>query len=254
MTVAVFGCGFVGTAVADWLEANTDRIVLRVDPKFDWYDPQEAVLHAQDVIVCVPTPSKPDGSCDDSIVQEVLELCDHRHRVLIKSTVTADLLDAYDPNVCYNPEFLRAAHAEEDFRTQEMLIIGHHDNNIDDAIHWSKLFNKLPAAPVFMNRKTASMVKYAHNAWLATKVAWFHELYNNLPPGVDYTHLTNTLGVMENIGPSHMGIWNSNLGYGGHCFPKDVEALTNYVNHSILEQVKKTNETLNETTIQRSIL
>ena len=54
MTVAVFGCGFVGTAVADWLEANTDRIVLRVDPKFDWYDPQEAVFHAQDIIVCVP--------------------------------------------------------------------------------------------------------------------------------------------------------------------------------------------------------
>ena len=98
------------------------------------------------------------------------------------------------------------------------------------------------------NRSTASLIKYTHNAWLATKVAFFHELFKNLPNDVSYSTLTSTLGQMKNIGPSHMiaPSFEGTLGYGGHCFPKDVKALTNILEHSILEQVITTNKHLNE--------
>ena len=99
-----------------------------------------------------------------------------------------------------------------------------------------------------MSRTTASMIKYTHNAWLALKVAFFHELYLNTRYTKDfnYSDLTSTLGYMKNIGPSHMIAPNleGKFGYGGHCFPKDVKALTNLTDHSILKQLIETNEEL----------
>jgi len=92
------------------------------------------------------------------------------------------------------------------------------------------------------------MIKYTHNSWLATKVAWFHELYANLPPEVDYGTITSTLARFDTIGKTHMDAPNSQgtLGYSGNCFPKDVKALTKEVNHSILSTVNETNNKLNK--------
>ena len=99
-----------------------------------------------------------------------------------------------------------------------------------------------------MTRTTASMIKYTHNVWLATKVAFFHELFLNTRRMEDfnYSELTSTLGSMKNIGPSHMIAPNfeGTFGYGGHCFPKDVKALTNLLDHSILEQLIESNDKL----------
>ena len=92
------------------------------------------------------------------------------------------------------------------------------------------------------------MIKYTHNAWLATKVAFFHELFLNTRSIEDfnYSELTSTLGSMKNIGASHMIAPNfeGTFGYGGHCFPKDVKALTNLLDHSILKQLIESNEEL----------
>lgn len=90
------------------------------------------------------------------------------------------------------------------------------------------------------------MIKYTHNAWLATKVAWFHELYDTLQPEVNYGTLSSVLGKFPTIGATHMLVPNSKgtLGYSGSCFPKDVKALTKLVDHSILNYVVKVNQTL----------
>ena len=93
-------------------------------------------MNTDGIVICVPTPSKENGSCDDKHIREVLELCDYRTKVLLKSTVTPDLLSSYTPNVVYNPEFLREATAEEDFNNQEHWIFGHHANNKTDALWW----------------------------------------------------------------------------------------------------------------------
>ena len=99
-----------------------------------------------------------------------------------------------------------------------------------------------------MTRTDAAMVKYTHNAWLALKVAFFHELFLNTRRMEDfnYSELTSTLGNMKNIGPSHMIAPNleGKFGYGGHCFPKDVKALTTLTDHSILKQLIESNDKL----------
>lgn len=249
--IAVFGCGFVGNTVANFLLANGVDVI-KVDPKlYPNNDPLEAIYDSDGIIICVPTPSGPTGSCDDRIVQEVLTLIDARTKVLLKSTVTPDLIQNYDVNVIYNPEFLREASATEDFMNQPVQIFGHHAHNKEDAEWWADMFTECHTnsiETVFTNRRTASMIKYVHNAWLGTKVAWFHELYKNLPPEVNYSDLINTLGMFGRIGNSHMSAPNSEgkLGYGGSCFPKDLKALTKVVNHSILKEVILTNSKLSE--------
>ena len=154
----------------------------------------------------------------------------------------------YPSNVTYNPEFLRAKSAKEDFEKQELFILG--GENEEHMQFWENLIvPHLDKAIVKrMSRTTASMIKYTHNAWLALKVAFFHELYLNTRYTKDfnYSDLTSTLGYMKNIGPSHMIAPNleGKFGYGGHCFPKDVKALTNITEHSILKQLIESNSEL----------
>ena len=251
MKIAVIGCGFVGKTVADFLESHLID-VSRVDPVV--YPSSEISKGIKDqceaFIICVPTPESEDGTCDDGIVKLVLNELDTDKPILLKSTVTPDLMEKYPSNVTYNPEFLRASQAKDDFQKQELFILG--GDNEEHMTFWENLMvpHLNDALVKRMSRATASMIKYTHNAWLATKVAFFHELYLNTRNIKDfnYNDLTSTLGYMKNIGPSHMIAPNfeGKFGYGGHCFPKDVKALTKLTEHSILKQLIDTNAKLKE--------
>ena len=158
-------------------------------------------------------------------------------------------MEKYPSNVTYNPEFLRANSAKEDFLKQELFILG--GNNEEHMQFWENLIVPHLDKTIVkrMSRSTASMIKYTHNAWLALKVAFFHELYlNTRDMNISYSDLTSTLGYMKNIGPSHMIAPNfeGKFGQGGHCFPKDVKALTKLTEHSILNQLIDTNAKLKE--------
>ena len=247
MKVTVVGCGFVGETVADFLQSHLVS-VYKVDPA-KYSLTLDDISHKTDAfILCLPTPEREDGTCDDSVVKAVISMLPANKPVLLKSTVTPDLMGYYPSNVTYNPEFLRAAHAKEDFQKQELFILG--GENEEHMTFWENLIvPHLDKAIVKrMSRTTASMVKYTHNAWLATKVAFFHELFLNTKNMQDfsYSELTSTLGYMNNIGPSHMIAPNfdGKLGFGGACFPKDTKALTKIVKHSILSKVIETNKEL----------
>ena len=248
MKIAVIGCGFVGATVANYLEKHLVE-VYRVDPKY--YDTTVFDIRetCEAFIVCVPTPEGKDGVCDDSAIVQVINQLDTQKSILLKSTVTPDLMREYPSNVTYNPEFLRALHAEKDFENQELFILGSEDQ--EQTTFWSNLFSHLNTKVVVTNRTTASMIKYTHNAWLATKVAFFHEIFANAPKDMNYSMMTSTLAQIKNIGPSHMMVPSDagTLGYGGHCFPKDVKALTNIIDHSILEQTIITNKRLNKRSV-----
>jgi UDPglucose 6-dehydrogenase len=245
MKIAVIGCGFVGATVANYLEKHLVE-VYRVDPKY--YDTTVFDIRetCEAFIVCVPTPEGKDGVCDDSAIVKVINQLDTQKPIMLKSTATPNLMREYPDNVTYNPEFLRALHAEEDFENQELFILGGEDQ--EQITFWSNLFSHLNTKVVVTNRTTASMIKYTHNAWLATKVAFFHEIFANAPKDMNYSMMTSSLAQMKNIGPSHMMVPSDTgtLGYGGHCFPKDVKALTNTIDHSILEQTIITNKRLNK--------
>jgi UDPglucose 6-dehydrogenase len=255
-TIAVFGCGFVGGTTADFLE-ETGSTVIRVDPvKYPDQDPLVALKKADGVVIAVPTPMGDDGQCDDSIVRSLFKIIGPKRRVLLKSTVTMDNIVDYPKNVVYNPEFLRERCAMDDFKAATFQIFGTDEkgDSLADTSWWAELFEESYKALgteiecVFTDRPTASMIKYVHNSWLATKVAWFHELYASLPKQVNYDSLTGILGMFDRIGPDMMAAPNfeGSLGYGGACFPKDVSALLKILPHRILENVHATNSELNK--------
>ena len=249
MHIGVIGCGFVGSTVADYLEEHQTN-VWRVDPKLYPNTTLDDIKEScEGFILCLPTPEDENGACDDSVIVQIFEQLNTTKPILLKSTVTPDSLAKYPNNVTYNPEFLRAAHARRDFDNQELFILG--GDNEQHIQFWEELFKSLNTRVVQTNRTTASMIKYVHNAWLATKVAFFHEIFANAPEDMNYSMLTNTLAQMRNIGPSHMMVPNGKqtLGFDGHCFPKDTKALTNFMDHTILEQVITTNKRLNKRNI-----
>ena len=240
--ILVIGCGFVGETVAKSLEHN-DQPVIRIDPKYndntiDMYLGTPGL----GAIVCVPTPTV-DGGCDDSAIREVLEELGDVP-VLLKCTVPPDMLGTYGSNVTYNPEFLRAKTAEEDFKNQKHFILG---GTSQGCYFWEQKFGYLENVE-FINtdRTTASMVKYLHNSWLATKVAFFHEIMRNVGDKYNHKEMIDILGKFENIGPSHMMAPNDDggLGFGGHCFPKDTEAFLDFTGSEILRKVIEVNNNL----------
>ena len=241
--ILVVGCGFVGETVAKSLE-EAGHSVIRIDPKYNDNRISDYIAGCElGAIVAVPTPTV-DGICDDSMIREVLEELGDIP-VLLKCTVPPNMLETYPKNVTYNPEFLRANHAKEDFKNQKHFIIGGTPENCGT---WKNIFSYMNVEFIETDRATASMVKYVHNCWLATKVAFFHEVMNNVGDKYNHKEMIDILAKFENIGPSHMSAPNDDggLGFGGHCFPKDVEAFLNYSKSEILQQVIDTNSKLKD--------
>ena len=88
-------------------------------------------------ILCLSTSEREDGSCDDSAIKAVISILSVNKLVLLKSTVTSDLMGYYPSNVTYNPEFLRAANAKQDFQKQEVFILG--GENEEHMQFWENL-------------------------------------------------------------------------------------------------------------------
>ena len=229
----VIGCGFVGGTIADSLEQLGHEVV-RIDPRLNKNKIRD-YKHAEGAIICLPTPTV-KGVPDDSIIRKVVNgLPDMK--ILIKSTILPNQIEKYPDNVTYSPEFLREKHAKLDFQNQKICVWGGSDTSF-----WLTKFKDLKKQNVITNRTTASMIKYIHHSWLATKVTFFHELYSKIYNGTKYNEMIGILSMFENIGPSHMKV--EKLGYDGNCFPKDVEAFANFTDSKILKKVMQVNKEL----------
>jgi UDP-glucose 6-dehydrogenase len=238
--ILVVGCGFVGETVAASLEAD-EKEVVRIDPKYN-NNKISDYPNARGAVVAVPTPTV-EGKCDDSIIRSVIaEVGDIP--ILLKSTVPFPMMETYPSNVIYNPEFLRAKTAADDFANQKYFILGGGTNL--QRFFWKQTFGYLDVEFIDTDRKTASMVKYMHNAWLATKVAFFHEVFWQIGEHYNHEQMIDILSKFENIGPSHMVAPNDEgkLGYSGHCFPKDTEAFYDFTGSRIMQRVIEVNNSL----------
>ena len=236
MRLAVIGCGFVGGTIADALE-NAGNDVVRIDPKYNDNKIEDFVNKIDGAVICLPTPTIHGEQNLTLIDKTVLTL--RNVRTLIKSTILPNMLEVYEENVVYSPEFLREAHAKKDFKNNEHVLWG---GLRSEADWWIDRFECHHKTNVIMNKKDASTIKYVYNCFLATKVAFFHELYSKLDKSYNYHMITNTLADFENIGPSHMRV--KELGYDGSCFPKDMEAFANFLDSEILKNVIKVNKDL----------
>lgn len=232
MKIIIAGYGFVGKAVANALSTQHEIVVQ--DPLYTEY---KMIDHhdADGIIICVGTPSLPSGGCDCKDIVSVLEDVPIFMPILIKSSVTPDVVEALSeifPNHCitYSPEFLRASSADQDFLNQKYVILG----GEDPECFWQLLFQEtLPNCKKVLNctKVEACLVKYASNSFLALKTSYFNQIYDICAKtGMDYDIVRHLLSQDPRIGSDHTLVPGTDglQGWGGHCFPKDTSAFVRW--------------------------
>lgn len=189
------------------------------------------------VFIAVGTPSLPDGRADLRYVRTVAETIGQHLKaytvIVNKSTVPVGTADEVariiarhvDPtlfDVVSCPEFLREGSAVRDFLEPDRVVIGADSERAKKTM--LDIFEPLHAQNVLVtNVKSAEMIKYAANAFLATKISFINEIANVCERvGADVEKVSEGIGLDSRIGPKFL---KAGLGYGGSCFPKDVRAL-----------------------------
>lgn len=195
-------------------------------------DAAEAVRDAQFVCLCVSTPMGDAGEADLSHIDAaVSDMADHLIDgavVMVKSTVPVGtnarigkLLGRDDVTVVSTPEFLREGLAVEDFMEPDRIVIGASDPESADRV--ASLFRQVPAPIVVTEPVSAELVKYAANAFLATKISFVNAVAALCEAvGADIDAVGKGLGYDPRIGSNHL---QPGPGWGGSCLPKDVRAL-----------------------------
>tara|TARA_B100001094_G_scaffold154735_1_gene149709 strand:- start:163 stop:1017 length:855 start_codon:yes stop_codon:yes gene_type:complete len=239
--VGIVGQGFVGKALKAGFEKHYDVDTFDVDESKRDVDYIEDIIDRNNIIfVCVPTPMKKDGSCDVSIVEGVVTELDNlalvrqcsNRVIVIKSTIPPGTTERLNKickhiQVVFNPEFLTEANYIDDFRNQNRIILGGPRPGITKVKRfYSKIFPKTTI--VKTGSTIAEMVKYTTNTFLATKVSFANEIKMISDKlGIDYDKVIEYATYDERLGKSHWAVPgpDGKLGFGGSCFPKDINAL-----------------------------
>jgi UDPglucose 6-dehydrogenase len=199
---------------------------------------EEALQAAEFAFIAVGTPEGVDGEADLQYVRAAAEAIaramKHPLVVINKSTVpvgtgdwVADIIRAHQPEpiafaVVSCPEFLREGSAIFDFQNPARTVLGSLDREAASKV--AQLHLPLRAPIVITDLRTAEMIKYASNAFLATKISFINEIANICEAlGADVKEVAAGMGYDPRIGRHFL---DAGLGYGGSCFPKDVKALT----------------------------
>ena len=198
---------------------------------------EEALADAEFVFIAVGTPSDVDGQADLRYVrmaaESIADLMDHYLIIVNKSTVpvgtgdwVADIVrsrrpDVPDFDVVSCPEFLREGAAISDFMNPDRVILG--STNREAAEKVAQVHLPLRTKLMLTDLRTAEMVKYASNAFLATKISFINEIANICEAlGADVKEVAYGMGLDKRIGHAFL---DAGVGWGGSCFPKDVKAL-----------------------------
>ncbi len=233
----------------------------------------EAVRTALVVFIAVGTPPKEDGSADlqyvEQVAKEIARTMDGYKVIVTKSTVPIGtgawinkIVKEHQTqpipfDVVSNPEFLREGAAIEDFMRPNRVVIG---ASTSQAIAVMKdLYGPLYLIEtpfVITNVESSEMIKYASNAFLATKISFINEIANLCERvGADVHHVAKGMGLDRRIGPKFL---HPGPGYGGSCFPKDTQALAEIarahgMEFQIVDTVVKVNKEQREHCLQKII-
>jgi UDPglucose 6-dehydrogenase len=222
-------------------------------------DMAEVLERTELLFVCVDTPPTYSGDADLSRVESVLdELGDSdRHALVMKSTVpvgTGRSIQRRRAGTGYvsNPEFLKEGSAVADFMRPDRVVVGADEDSIEYRDRVTSLYAPLDAPLVCTDVASAEMIKLASNAFLATKISFINEIANvSEELGADVLEVARGMGLDDRIGPKFL---RAGIGYGGSCFPKDVQALKQLAGNSgyhfqLLTSVIEVNELQKRRTI-----
>jgi UDPglucose 6-dehydrogenase len=240
MKIGIIGQGFVGSAIREGLKNFYEVNTFDIDSK-KCNSTHKDVCDISDIIfVCLPTPMRKTGQCDTRILEQAIkkieEECNKLYSprkpiLVIKSTIPPGTTGRINKNcsldVCFSPEFLTEANSFEDFKNQSRIIIGGPRPATGKVKQmFRKAFPEIPIIKTGSN--TAETVKYFINCFLATKVTFANEMYDICnSANVDFDKVTEYSLYDKRIGKSHLMVPgpDGDRGFGGHCFPKDLEAL-----------------------------
>ena len=256
MNIGIVGQGFVGNAVFEKFKNFFNVFTFDINNDLCNSSIEEIKEKCRIVFICLPTPMNKDGSCDISIVENTLKLFDDKKDIIIvnKSTVPPGTTENFNKKyinnkIVFNPEFLTERNAVEDFNNQSRVILG---GPRPATTILKSLFNKVfPKANVIKTGSThAEMIKYFTNTFLATKVSFANEIYQLcLKLNLDYDKVLEYALYDNRIGKSHLNVPgpDGDLGFGGHCFPKDLSALISLCENlnsesNLLKAVRQTND------------
>ena len=201
-------------------------------------DYETALKDAEIAFIAVGTPSGVDGEADlqyvHNVAEKIAQVVDHPIIVVNKSTVpvgtgdwVADIIsqtrdsNKLDFSVVSNPEFLREGSAIGDFMNPDRVVLGSLEREAAEKV--SRLYEPLRSPILITDLRTAEMIKYASNAFLATRISFINEIANICDElGADVREVAKGMGLDKRIGHSFL---DAGLGWGGSCFPKDVKAL-----------------------------
>jgi nucleotide sugar dehydrogenase len=232
--VGVLGNGFVGEAISFAFSSIAEMYIYDIDPLRCLND-IESVHNCDFVFVCVPTPMYKNGSQDISYVKSVFEKASIKPIYILKSTVlpgtTENLSKKYsDIKIVFSPEFLTERSAKLDMLTQSRIIIGGDKRLVEKtkSLFLNRFKNK---NIITTDSKTAELIKYMNNTFFATKVSFMNEfklLSDKI--GTNWQEALTGFASDGRIGDSHLNVpgHDGKVGYGGTCFPKDVNAIINF--------------------------
>jgi len=239
MNIGIIGQGFVGNAVYNKFKNYYNVLTFDLDKTLCNSSFEKINKECKYIFVCLPTPMNKDGSCHIGIVDDLLTKLDKYSNeisqskiVVVKSTIppgtTKKWNDKFDNlSVVFNPEFLTEANAVKDYENQNRIILGGPKN---ETLQLNSIFSKVfPNAKIINTNSTdAEMVKYTTNSFLAMKVSFANEIYQICKKvNADYDKVIESTIQDERLGTSHWKVPgpDGDFGYGGHCFPKDINAL-----------------------------
>lgn len=237
MNIGIWGTGIVGSATGKVLE-QAHKVYYydkyKKDPKLS--TDKELVDNCQIIFICVPTPMLRSGriglrDIKDSLFQ-IQRLTKSRKIIVIKSTVVPGTTKRFayrfpQFDFAHNPEFLRAKYAYEDMLNSKRIVIGVDKDEIFQTLEkmYREVFKEIPIIKVTFNE--AEIVKYASNIFLSGQIALANELHQVCRAlRIDYKIIEKVLSYDKRIGTNiKMPGPDGKLGFGGVCFPKDINAL-----------------------------
>lgn len=240
MKVGIVGCGFIGSALRDWLIShNSDVEIFVSDPMKGFFDDLSAIDIA---FISIHIPTEMDGTQDLTTLKEIIRNLPNVP-IFIRTTLipgtTRLLAEETGKEVHFLPEFLTERTAYSDFCSQPMVFTAHAETLM--SIFKGKQF-------IEMSSEEAEIAKYAHNVFGALKVTYFNAIYDLCDKmGLKYDNVRAGVLLSGYINEPHTQVPgpDGKFGYGGKCFPKDVNAFTKVCEKfpifNLLSPIKKLN-------------